>query len=205
MSGKRSTVLAVICIFAITAAVLFLKRPADPSGQEADIDLGAYVWQKPFDLDGDDVPELLLIRNSSHPDGVTICTYRGGKAVLQREIGSFGTILYYPETKLIGAFYGNHGCYSYYTFRLEEDGLRLQPFVFIDDAAHETERFYFYVFSEEELGRMTISYDTFFNTWLNEIATEMTEEQFREKWNEYLGREVMRIPYDLCADEGRGA
>lgn len=64
-------------------------------------------------IDGDDIPELLVMKDDSHAAGVWVYTYYGGRMIEVGEFGSFGYMQYLEkEGRIFSAFTGQGASYS---------------------------------------------------------------------------------------------
>ena len=60
-------------------------------------------------IDEDNIPELAVIEDDSHPSGVHICVYRDGAVIEIGEFGSFGAFLYSFRQNVIYSGFSNMG------------------------------------------------------------------------------------------------
>lgn len=81
----------------------FLKEESDPVKENRPLRFRlAYI-------DDDDTPELLLMKDNSHPAGVWVYTYKNGRVVEAGEFGSIGGMQYLEKRGMIFSGFYNMG------------------------------------------------------------------------------------------------
>ena len=126
-------------------------------------------------IDADDVPELLIMKDSSHVSGVTVCTYYQNKVVEIGAFGSTGEMRYVEKQGKIDSYYRGFGeQYSWY-------------FILEDGKAEELAFFHSYP---------DLNYDDYSVTFYEIDEKSVTEKIYNEKLDEFRRDDYVSIRYD---------
>lgn len=126
-------------------------------------------------IDDDDVPELLIMEDSSHASGARVCTYYQNKVVEIGAFGSSGEMLYVEKQGKIFSYYAGFG----------EEYFRY----FVLEGGKAEEIGYFHSYPD-------LNYDDYSVTLYEIDGKSVTEKLYNEKLDEFHRDDYASVRYD---------